>query len=782
MNLSQWLCLAVACLCNYASAQSNYGSQANNVEYIGEGLPPATVLDGKVTQLDDLSPVIFLNRTKAALNCAAGSMQVELKFNDKFYGLAYAAFERNSACQIHGKGGYSYRLELPLKGCGTKQDPQRVFTNNIVVRFHPSLEIDGDEIITIVCRYPPPIVPPPAALPALYQSTPAAPLAPPLKGFQILLIICGILFLSLMLLGLGCSYYCLRRRPVVFTRPFSSIGTDSEITKLSGSSIGNLSIEESIKIPRATVPVTAAPASSAGSEGPLMSDNLPSDYPSESHSEIDVDTGSLPGSSAGSYDNQAYVHETSTFYSETVATPSPPRLPIVEPKFDVQVDDVFLRTITEKKTIEDIERHKRLITEYHTRPKPVEDQKWDVTIKNYPEMPEPPEWENFSDVSSASALTLTPKLERANLSLPPQSTIVDNKPRLNAPEIVANVGSSPPRYTTTHTTHTTSMDITSDKTTMERTDYLRQYNLPVENPEVPNWDVLIRVFQPTEQTEDIVIESAETFNSQLTTADKMKWRQIITTESTLRTMLTECVVREDFERIRQDTRYTNLFEPPKWDVIIRILTPVDKTPKNKKKRGDWDNRSRRSSLPTLYEYDSDGGSSVRTLTREPVMVMPQRSRKSSYRSEMDLRSMSEVTVDFGRPDPDRYSEASSYDPGHPSLARSLSQPSLARSASEFTERWIAPSSRYDTASEITTPEGSPKSQRSSRFLPPGAQRSSATAWQVSRQTTGRPVPGSTAQMVTREYRSEATSSYVGTRNVPPSGDWFIDNDSEASYK
>ncbi|VEN61945.1 unnamed protein product, partial [Callosobruchus maculatus] len=471
-----------------------------------------------------------------------------------------------------------------------------------------------------------------------------------------------------------------------------------------------------------------------------MSDNLPSDYPSESHSEIDVDTGSLPGSSAGSYDNQAYVHETSTFYSETIATPSPPRLPIVEPKFDVQVDDVFLRTITEKKTIEDIERHKRLVTEYHTRPKPIEDQKWDVTIKNYPEMPEPPEWENFSDVSSASALTLTPKLERANLSLPPQSTIVDDKPRLNAPEIVANVGQSPPRHTT-HTTHTTSMDITSDVTTMESTDYLRQYNLPVENPEVPNWDVLIRVFQPTEQMEDMVIESAETFNSQLTTADKLKWRQILTTESTLRTMLTECVVREDFERVRQDTRYTNLFEPPKWDVIIRILTPIDKTPRNRKKRNDWDNRSRRSSLPTLYEYDSDGGSSVRTLTREPVLMMPQRSRKSSYRSEMDLRSMSEVTVDFGRPDPDRYSEASSYDPGHPSLARSLSQPSLARSASEFTERWIAPSSRYDTASEITTPEGSPKSQRSSRFLPSGAQRSSSTAWQVSRQTTGRPVPG-----------------------------------------
>lgn len=58
------------------AAQSNYNDQANNIEYQGDGLPPEATLDGKVTKLDDLSPIIFLNRTKAALNCAAGSMLV----------------------------------------------------------------------------------------------------------------------------------------------------------------------------------------------------------------------------------------------------------------------------------------------------------------------------------------------------------------------------------------------------------------------------------------------------------------------------------------------------------------------------------------------------------------------------------------------------------------------------------------------------------------------------------------------------------------------------------
>ncbi|XP_057653858.1 uncharacterized protein LOC130892447 [Diorhabda carinulata] len=913
MNFNQLRWIYIVSLIKFASGQSNYADQANNVAYRGEGLPEEGILDGKVTKLDDLSPVIFLNRTKAALNCAAGTMQIELKFGDRFYGIAYAQFDRNSACRVFGKGDLSYKLELPLKGCGTKQGPQRVFTNNIVVRFHPGFEIDGDEIITIVCRYPPPITPVPAPLPQIVPEAPVSALPAPLKGFQILLIICGILFLSLMLLGLGCSYYCLRRQPLtVIRQPFSTLGSGSEITKISRSSLGSLPMVEGLKIPRANVlPYTAA-GSSAGSEGHLMSDNLPSDYPSESHSEIDVDTGSLPVSSAGSYENQAYIQDNSSVYSEgyghtvehqiqnAVAAPGTvSRLPIAvkeEPKFDIQVkvkktpppppsislsdtestrtdknlstileqqesirsldspsvyerhqftyapelhpppkhaqpaptynkilrrqmemqeeryvaptppppppivpkreyvqdvtdsleppiavvhkpeitshivDDVFLKTITEKKTVEDIERHKRFVTEYHTRPKPMENQKWDVTIRNYPvDVPEPPEWENFSDISSASGMTLTPKMERAAMSLPPKNLIVDDKLPLNAPEIVANLEqSSAPRYISTTETDE---------------NYLSAFDIAPENPRVPNWNVLIRVFRPTDNEEGPVIDSAETFNSQLTAADKMKWRQIISTESTLRTLLTECVVREDFERVRNDSRYSSLFEPPKWDIIIRILAPADKQPKNRK----WDNRSRRSSLPTLYEYDSDGGSSVRTLTREPL-VLPQRSRKnsrSSYRSEADLRSMSEMTVDFGRTD--NISETSSYYPdkryyedsetGHTSLARSLSQPSLARSASEFTERWIAPS-RYDTASEFTSPEGTPKSQRSSRFNPQrlGEHR---TVWQTN-QSSSSSGPRGITQVVSQEYRTQATSSFVG-RGSPPK-DWFADNDSESSYK
>lgn len=160
-------------------------------------------------------------------------------------------------------------------------------------------------------------------------------IATPLRGTQILFIICALMFLTLMLLGLGVSYYCLRRRtiPVVRRLPMY-MGSGSEITKLSGSSLGNLSVfEEGLKIPRAHVPVLQQVQSS--------SDTLPSDYPSESHSEIEeVDTRSLPHSSVSSYENHAYLQEASSVYSENLGQIQEIQAVAViapSPKFDVQV-------------------------------------------------------------------------------------------------------------------------------------------------------------------------------------------------------------------------------------------------------------------------------------------------------------------------------------------------------------------------------------------------------------------------------------------------------------
>lgn len=81
---------------------------------------------------------------------------------------------------------------------------------------------------------------------------------------------------------------------MIHRQPFGS-GTGSEITKLSGSSLGNISMFEGLKIPRAHALLHAAPSSS-GSEVNLVidhSDTLPSDYPSESHSEVGIEASRI---------------------------------------------------------------------------------------------------------------------------------------------------------------------------------------------------------------------------------------------------------------------------------------------------------------------------------------------------------------------------------------------------------------------------------------------------------------------------------------------------------
>lgn len=646
------------------------------------------------------------------------------------------------------------------------------------------------------------------------------------------------MFLTLLLLGLGVSYYCLSRRtiPVVRRLPMS-IGSGSEITKLSSSTYGNIPPFEGLKIPRAHAVVAAAPSSSSSDDNPL----IPSDYPSESQSEVEIDTRSLPASSAGSYENRAYVQENSSIYSEhyghtqefqaanAVAQPLySTRLPIAakepSPTFDVQVrvkraapqpplssfssdteslatsvmernnlstimethedresvmtidslpqdvahsqftyvpelhpaplhteqppritnvsksyeqttheeswddypdypdsvpaprsipetrsivstetrndlhsvsemmetshlyqrqpperivsmpleeverlaeppiiakkpeitshlvDDVFLRTITEKTTIEDIEKYKRMVTEY--KAKPTVNPTFDVTIRNYPNQ-DRPQWEDFSDVSSISAVPTTS--EPPKYIGPPTTYIDESGEKLTSPELVGN---------------------------------MKPIEIPPEDKAVPNWDVLIRVLEQQEEEEappiETIVDDVSSTHSQHTREhilqrqisydDKIKWRDIITTKSTLRTMLTEAVVREDFERIRSDTRYETLFEPQTWDVLIRILAPPDdvelRLPKRKGKKEPWDTRSRRSSLPTLYEYDSDGGSSVRTIPQDMLPTgsantyqYPPQSRRTSRSSyNADMRSMTEVMVDFARPESDNISDVSSYYP------------------------------------------------------------------------------------------------------------------------
>ncbi|KAG7154419.1 hypothetical protein Hamer_G018152 [Homarus americanus] len=839
-----------------------------------------------------IGPKIYTERTNTTLNCASGYMLVDVQFKDPFYGIIYPNGSRNSACRIQGQGKTKYHLELPLKGCGTNRVERRVFVNNIIVRFHPGLELEGDEVKTIICRYPSPkvIIPPgpPVPVPIIGREiTPAVPA--PLSEVEILLIICAIFFLALLLVGMACSYTCLKKRNIklVRRRPMS-LGAPSDITKMSGSSLNF----DGVKIPRAHATSTTDSDTALVSQ----SDTIPSDYPSDPPSsgsegeELDMRSVEHRSSAASmhmheeriqAFQNQAFIMDEdrlSSVYSDAMMqsdaelvtasqmirppqptflvrvkrAPTPPKTP--EPDYPVQlaqsqslttilerdesfraeslpgsehallvsgseagdlipppaiipppeyallhrktleyqlrprpppppseyssvarsvsehdlevnirenirrdlrhienieklttettdvqetverhgrrymirpppsepdseypsearsvtdiveelpvvprmpevtshvVDDRHVSTITETHTTEDIERHRRFIKQYHIKPKALPPPKWNVAIRHYPgpkyadEVESSgPEWEGYSE---------------------PGSDVFRQ-----------------------HMFHADEDDLT------------RLEVEALEHPLPPNWNVLLRVLDPP--------PTQEAVQYILTKEDREKWRQIISTESTLRTMLTYATVKEDYERIRHDQRYETLFEPRKWDVIIRILSPPDihdridssseapsvsdteslHSKDGRRYRKNDAPAGRRPSLPPLYEYDSEGNPLIMRRPGPPS-ARSRRSSKSSIHSGIDVRSMTETEVNFTRAD--TWSEASgpsmasgpsvASGPSMASGARSIadrSQPeitynvpvlpddeypdtdfddrmsartgrSLARSASEFTEDW-----------------------------------------------------------------------------------------------
>ena len=125
--VGRWLLIWVQLSSAAPEPNTNYGKQALSISYDeNPGLPSFGTLNGTVTELDTISPSIVLNRTDATLDCNSGFMHITLTFRQKFYGIVYADYDRNSACKISGNGKESEVIKLPLKGCGTKQGCKKI--------------------------------------------------------------------------------------------------------------------------------------------------------------------------------------------------------------------------------------------------------------------------------------------------------------------------------------------------------------------------------------------------------------------------------------------------------------------------------------------------------------------------------------------------------------------------------------------------------------------------------------------------------------------------------
>jgi len=671
MNGLIWLILGLS---RHVTSAGNYDQQALSIEYEGEGLPEFGTLNGTVTELDTLSSSITLNKTDATLNCSAGYMNIGLKFKQEFYGIVYADYDRNSACKISGNGANSTTIQLPLKGCGTEQNPTRVFTNNIIIRFHPGLEIEGDEVITVICRYPPPVVQP-VLQPELLQ-LPEEPIAAlqPLREFEILLIICAIIFLALLLLGIGCSYYCLKKRNirVIRRRPISTLGSD--ITQISDPP----SMFPGLKIPRAHATDTS------GSE--------------EQTESVHTDYGSDVTSVATVEDFQSAYSDLGGEVEENIVYPDlhEPPLPAFDTKMRIKkkaltlspissrassvteevlaAQEQYLTTIlerTETNTMETLERvrkskaelgpppvHARLRVSHHAPSVTGRESDSESAYSHDPlgdrteaeltedELQLPVKYKKQKMVVESDRLQSAHLVEQVQLRESEIVSRVEEETRQRSHKAVA--APLPSGFDVTVRT-TDAHGAFSDNDTASMSEYPGEQELiePVlidrshySKSEIGNlsksqfsqhhsqamarhtvskFDVLIRILDaPPPGASGHSVSDKDDLTSVFSQDDRQKWRDIVTHDTTFRTMIEAAQTTEEVtnavSQIRYVSKYEKLFEPHKWDVIVRVL----KAP------------------------GSVSGKSVSSKSTKSY-----RTSGSKSGTEYDLRSMAETTVDFG---------------------------------------------------------------------------------------------------------------------------------------
>jgi hypothetical protein len=522
---------------------NNYGKQALSISYDTTGLPIFGTLNGTVTELDTISPTIILNRTDAALNCSSGFMNIRLVFKQPFFGIVYSDFDRNSACKLTGNGKKIETIQLPLTGCGTFQSPARVFTNNIVVRFHPGLEIDGDEVITVICRYPPPIVPPPL-IPESLKIPPSESVGiiQPLREFEILLIICAIIFLALLLLGIGCSYYCLKKRniKVVRRRPTSTLGSD--ITKISEP----VSMFDGLKIPRAHA------IDASGSED--LTESITTDFPS--------DIASLESEEeyTSAYSDKMCILSEGIVISTLREAPMPafdiimtakdsesrftpvPSTASSESETVLNAQEQYLTTIlerTETNTLETLERYRKATEK--KGPPPVHAR---LNIKN-----------RLLSETSGTDVDSASEYSKDGTEFSEQEMELEARQMKNY-SLVQEFSHKLKEDDAFYYTDTSFNAKNKTKTVFSQ----------MKAEAVPsNFDVLIRIVNNYELYEN------EDASSIFTEEERLAIKQVLEDDSYLCSKLKKTFSREEIFVMQQNHFIQTKVEPRKWDVLIRIL-------------------------------------------------------------------------------------------------------------------------------------------------------------------------------------------------------------------
>jgi len=175
--------------------------------------------------------------------------------------------------------------------------------------------------------------------------------------------------------------------------------------------------------------------------------------------------------------------------------------------------------------------------------------------------------------------------------------------------------------------------------------------------QISKFDVLIRVLDapPPGASGGASVSEKDDMTSVFSEDDRQRWRDIVTHDSTFRTMIESAQTTEEVtnavSQIRYVSKYEKMFEPHKWDVIVRVL----------KAPGSISGKSFSSKSTKSYRTSKSG-------------------------TEYDLRSVAETTVDFGARRSEFDSESSvSGRSGHHSQYTTGARSMADRSGTEITE-------------------------------------------------------------------------------------------------
>lgn len=411
-----------------------------------------------------------------------------------------------------------------------------------------------------------------------------------LSEVELLLIICALLFLTLLLLGVGIGYYCLKRRNIKVVRKRKIISAPgSEIT-----------IIEPIRIPRVTAPP------STGS----------SDYPSSSSEERRsvVSEESTVRHDHYKYDNFAFIPEPYPLDVEKEESISSFPPPVIH-KPNITKQDLITTILSTQHFIdEDVYNttHKRTTTQLYKKVPKIEKKAFDdyyLTKEDQTDIDE--------DITNTKSIIIPPKLSKKGVddyySGIKETTEIDedtNKKLIKYPQpkitvkkiddlFVTNISET---ETTEHITKQSKETVVPPPPPPPPPPILDKYRYPMimttELPETRTiWDTTTStnellgsttIDESTTRIRDLrqtkLNKIIDTFErpppyidgvDRLTPEVKTKLRTVITTDQVFRTLIIESTTTEEYIRISRDYRYESLFEPPTWETIIRILSLPD---------------------------------------------------------------------------------------------------------------------------------------------------------------------------------------------------------------